>query len=216
MEKEYQKAINYLTNLINTRQISEGDKLPAERTIASQLDISRNSTREALRSLENMGITESRQGSGNYLTADISKPLSSMIKMMMMLEKFSKEEICDFRKAMEKMVCFFIIENHTFTDEFSAQADELLGKMYSSDSERATADRNFHYLLIKATGNRLIISIMSAITDIYREWIDDVIENADDKTKDNFHKAHIAMIDSIRKGNKAECEKAIETHYLLF
>ena len=143
MEKEYQKAINYLTNLINTRQISEGDKLPAERTIASQLGISRNSTREALRSLENMGITESRQGSGNYLTADISKPLSSMIKMMMMLEKFSKEEICDFRKAMEKMVCSFIIENHTFTDEFSAQADELLGKMYSSDSERATADRNF-------------------------------------------------------------------------
>ena len=51
MEKEYQKAINYLTNLINTRQISEGDKLPAERTIASQLGISRNSTREALRSL---------------------------------------------------------------------------------------------------------------------------------------------------------------------
>ena len=53
--REYQKAVDYICSEIANGNISIGDRLPTERTLSGQLGISRNSTREALRSLENMG-----------------------------------------------------------------------------------------------------------------------------------------------------------------
>ena len=50
--REYQKAVDYICSEIANGNISIGDRLPTERTLSGQLGISRNSTREALRSLE--------------------------------------------------------------------------------------------------------------------------------------------------------------------
>ncbi len=53
--KEYQKAIDYLCEMIEENKISIGDKLPTERNLAETLSIGRNSTREALKMLEKLG-----------------------------------------------------------------------------------------------------------------------------------------------------------------
>lgn len=211
--KEYKKAVDFLTDMIKAGEISAGEKLPTERTLAAQINISRNSTREALRCLENMGIIESRQGSGNYLTGDISKTLSSMIRMMIMLEKFSQNEIYAFRRSMEKTVCFYIIENCDNTDEIVKEANKLFEKAVQNPDEEIETDRRFHYLLIEKTQNRLLVSIMEAITDIYREWIDMVIGKADEDLKKGFLQAHLDIISAIKVKSKAECEKAIDKHY---
>ena len=65
--REYQKAVEYLCGLIKAGELKIGSKLPTERKLAETLSIGRNSTREALRILENMGVIVCRQGSGNYL-----------------------------------------------------------------------------------------------------------------------------------------------------
>ena len=57
-KREYQKVIDYLYKLIESGQLTVGERLPTERTLAETLSISRNSIREAIRSLENMGIIE--------------------------------------------------------------------------------------------------------------------------------------------------------------
>ena len=73
--REYQKVIDYLCDEIREGRIRQGDRLPTERVLSEQLQISRNSTREALRSMDYMGIIESVQGSGNYYTGNVSKRL---------------------------------------------------------------------------------------------------------------------------------------------
>ena len=45
-----------------------GDKLPPERELAARLGISRGALREALRSLEYVGLLQARVGSGRYVT----------------------------------------------------------------------------------------------------------------------------------------------------
>ena len=62
--REYQKAIDYLSDQIRAGMLTVGSRLPTERAIAEDLGISRNSTREALRTMENMGMIESKQGRG--------------------------------------------------------------------------------------------------------------------------------------------------------
>ena len=73
---EYQKVIEYIRNQIASNKLSIGSKLPTERELAEHLSISRNSTREAIRTMENMGMLESQQGSGNYLCGNMEKPIS--------------------------------------------------------------------------------------------------------------------------------------------
>ncbi|HST39002.1 MAG TPA: FadR/GntR family transcriptional regulator [Conexibacter sp.] len=55
-----------LRELLSDEQVAPGDRLPPERELATQLGVSRSSLREGLRRLSDLGIIESRQGSGTY------------------------------------------------------------------------------------------------------------------------------------------------------
>ena len=57
-----------------------------------------------------MGLIESRRGSGNYFTGNISKKFSEMIRMLVQIRLVSQKDICDFRRTMEKSVCASIIQ----------------------------------------------------------------------------------------------------------
>ena len=103
--QEYTKAIGYIYELVNDGTLEVGSKLPTERAIAQQLGIGRNSTREALSILHGMGIIERRQGSGNYISSDAGKSIGQIILMMLALKRIDREDICEFRRCMEKTMC---------------------------------------------------------------------------------------------------------------
>src|SRR3712207_8707982 len=52
-----------------------GDKLPSERELSTQLGVSRSSVREALRSLDILGVVVSIQGEGTYIQGDFQDSL---------------------------------------------------------------------------------------------------------------------------------------------
>ncbi|MDD6086197.1 MAG: GntR family transcriptional regulator [Oscillospiraceae bacterium] len=215
MNIENNKVFDYILDLIKNGNIVSGSRLPSERKISADLSLSRNSARESLRSLEIMGITESIHGSGNYLKGDISESISFMLKIMILLEKFSEDDVCSFRKMLEKAVCSKIIEENDRIDELIEKAEKILNKDEKSSVETAKNDKDFHYLLINASKNSIIISFMEAISNIYSEFIDSVIENADDETKKSFSEAHFAILQGLKEKNIEKCFNAIDFHYKL-
>ena len=54
---------------------------------------------------------------------------------------------------------------------------------------------------------------MEAISDVYREWITDVLEASDENRKNTLHKLHRAILDALRSGDMERCEEAIDKHY---
>lgn len=50
-------------------RLSPGDRLPIEKDLAIDLGVSRGSLREGLRALATLGIVDSRQGDGTYITS---------------------------------------------------------------------------------------------------------------------------------------------------
>ena len=118
MGREYEKAVDYVRRMISSGSLNVGDRLPTERELSLELDISRNSTREAMRMLENMGIIVSRHGSGNYISGNMERTISDMIHMMLALKQVSRHDIYDFRRSMEKTVC------HAVIDRLEAGSDE--------------------------------------------------------------------------------------------
>ena len=55
--------------------------------------------------------------------------------------------------------------------------------------------------------------LMSALIDVYREWIDDALEaiNGDDKLL--LKKAHEDIINALHSRDKSACDRAIDMHY---
>ena len=72
---------------------------------APKLKMSRNSIREALRSLENMGIVESRHGQGTFLVNHIDQRLGSMFSLLLFMKECSVKEVHQLRRRWRGRQC---------------------------------------------------------------------------------------------------------------
>ncbi len=215
MEKrEYQKTVDYIFELIESGMLKVGDQLPTERKLSERLGISRNSIREALRTLENLGLVECRQGSGTYLVDHVSETFTKAINIMLMMKQTSHAEIGVFRRHMEKAVCRYIIGNGMSDQSREAliNAVERL-RLTENTSIMTEADTQFHYTLIRATENSFMITLFDSVTEIYRRWIDDMLTVSSAETKAELNDAHERIARYLIDGNVELCIKAIDDHY---
>jgi GntR family transcriptional regulator len=65
-----------LREAIQAGQLSPGSSLPAERELAQELGLSRQTVRRAVEQLEGEGLLRGRHGSGTYVMSRIIEPLS--------------------------------------------------------------------------------------------------------------------------------------------
>ena len=68
-KKVFLEIVKQLRALIAEQHIQEGEKLPSERVLSEKLQVGRSSVREALRSLELLGLIETKHGGGTYLAS---------------------------------------------------------------------------------------------------------------------------------------------------
>ncbi|MCI6008282.1 MAG: GntR family transcriptional regulator [Ruminococcus sp.] len=210
---EYEKAINYIYSLICDGSLKVGSKLPAERAIAEKLGIGRNSTREALSILHGMGMITRVQGSGNYVSKNAGSSIKQIITVMLALGTITKQDVCEFRRIMEKSVCSVLI-NKSFSRQQEEHFRELLNEMKIAQSKRLVEiDKAFHDSLILATENTLFITVMEAVTEVYREWIDIVLKKADKENKQKLFQCHSDIFDSILNKDTEMVINAVDRHY---
>lgn len=216
MEKttqEYEKAISYIFDLIRDGTLKVGSKLPPERTIAEQLGIGRNSIREAISVLHGMGFIERVHGSGNYVSRHVGQSIRQTIMIMLALGSISKQEVIEFRRAMERAVCDSLI-GKTMTREAQARIQAILSDMKVQEGDALSkTDKAFHDALIEATGNQLWITLMEAVTDVYREWIDYVITHADAAMREQLLQYHEQIFEALLAGNRDAMLLAVDGHY---
>lgn len=212
VQMEYEKAIDYIFGMIQNKALTVGSKLPTERAIAQELNIGRNSTREALSILHGMGMVKSVQGSGNYICADANKTIFQILTVMLALGSITQKDVCEFRRAMEKTVCMLLLEKG-ISEEADKEMKSLLDNMKNDQPVRS--DREFHALLVTAAHNELLSTIMGAVMTVYQEWIDLVLKKADPQTKDILVSYHEDIYNGIKNKSESLVNEAIDKHYNL-
>ena len=83
-KKRFIEIVQQLRTLIREEQIKEGDKLPSERVLSERLQVGRSAVREALRSLELLGLIETKHGGGTFLTASPQHKLIEVLATFIM------------------------------------------------------------------------------------------------------------------------------------
>ncbi len=101
-KKVFLEIVKQLQELIDKEQIKPGNKLPSERVLSERLNVGRSSVREALRSLELLGLIETRQGGGTFLSSGQHIQLVEILASFILKESRTVEEVHDTRKMHEK------------------------------------------------------------------------------------------------------------------
>ena len=210
--QEYDKAFQYIYKLILDGTVCPGDKLPTERAIAETLGISRNSTRESLSIFLAMGMIERRQGSGNYVAGNFGPALKQMIYMMLAINTTNQKDICTFRKHMEKAACAAIHEMKK-PEVWFESLEAILNTHTETIEDEIERDRAFHYGLICETKNTFWITIMDAVVDVYRVWIDKCLRKVSEAVRQELGCVHMEILDGLKTGDMQRCNAAIERHY---
>lgn len=100
--KMFLEIVKQLRDLINEENVAVGGKLPSERELAERLQVGRSTVREALRSLELLGLIETRRGEGTFLSDFRKHQLVELLSTFILQESKSKEDVHKTRETLEK------------------------------------------------------------------------------------------------------------------
>lgn len=173
-ERLHESIVAQIQRGIERGELKPGDQLPPERALAEQLQVSRASVREALRSLEPLGVTESRPGGGTFIRQvspdDLLRPLAALTKAHDLREILEVREILEpslAALAAERATADDIVELHRILRQQEAKL--AAGESYVEE------DTQFHYTVARAAKNALVLRMLHVIWDALRgsrdEWL---------------------------------------------
>lgn len=110
-KKRFIEIVQQLRTLIREEQIKEGDKLPSERVLSERLQVGRSAVREALRSLELLGLIETKHGGGTFLSTSPQHKLIEVLATFIMNDKKSITDVHATRLLHEQEAIRVICRN---------------------------------------------------------------------------------------------------------
>ena len=167
--KVYEEVARQIERLI-LKKLQPGDKLPSERELAETLGVSRSSIRDAIRSLELMGMVEPRQGAGTIVKEISAESLVNPLANALKREKELIAELLDFRKMLEPPLAARAA-THASVDEISEMEDILdrQQKKLGQGENAVAEDSEFHYTIALASGNSVVLKVLDTLMDLLRD-----------------------------------------------
>ncbi|HEY7197444.1 MAG TPA: FadR/GntR family transcriptional regulator [Gaiellaceae bacterium] len=159
-----QEAVRQLQELVRSGELSPGQRLPPERTLAQQLGVSRSTLREAIRALVVMNILVSRHGTGTYVSSLEPELLAEPFQFIISISDEALLHLFEIRKVIEPACARLAAERIDETE--LAELDRILDDSEAAlDDPEELLDRDveLHAVIVRATRNPLLMQIMSGI-----------------------------------------------------
>ncbi len=174
--KVYEQVIDQIQTMIANDELKRGDKLPSERQLAEQLQVSRTSVREALRALQIIGLIEVKQGDGNFIKESFDFCLLQPLSVMFMLQQTKPEDIVELRKVIEVETATLAAQRVTDEEivELKLLVDQLKEFSLAEDEKNSVkVDKELHYKIAQSSKNFLLLNILNAISVLMDTFIED-------------------------------------------
>ena len=162
-------VIEGIKSMITSGQLTPGSRLPVEKELGEQLSVSRGPLREGVRALAIMGVLETRQGDGTYVTSLHPNLLLAPMGFMVDLQTpANSAHLQSVRRVLETEAAGRAATR--ITDEQLARAAVVLDGVESLvqddevDHEKALeADLAFHQIIAQASGNPALEALIDAL-----------------------------------------------------
>ncbi|WP_080147080.1 FadR/GntR family transcriptional regulator [Marinilactibacillus piezotolerans] len=200
-----------IMNVIQESDLQVGDRLPNEFTLAKQLNVSRNTVREAIKMLKSRNILEVKQGSGTFISS--KKGLQDDPFGFSLLENKRKltKDLFDIRFMLEPYVASLAAQNATENDviEMESLCLEIEKKMNENDEEYTQLDQQLHTQIAKASGNTALYHLIPIINESIHLYNDHFTS---EQKKRETVSSHQEIVEAIRQKDSLGAQQAMLIH----
>ncbi|MFB5679042.1 FadR/GntR family transcriptional regulator [Paenibacillus terreus] len=159
-----------MESLIESGKWAVGMRIPAEPELMAELNVSRNTLREAIRALIHAGLLKTKQGDGTYVC-------SASALGVVLQKRFLRSDTLqtlEVRHALEREGAHLAAQRRT-----SDEANELLLQLERWEAAAArgdmdgfvTEDIRLHQSIIAASHNEILIELYNHITEASQDLI---------------------------------------------
>lgn len=201
--RAFEAIVSRIENQVLNGDLKIGDRLPGERELVAQFEVSRSSVREAMRVLESNGIIASRPGDprGAVVLPPASAPLRKMISRLATTSASSLADLLIYRMTMESSANSLAAIRRSDADllKLEKAMARMRAARLQSQSAFSQADLDFHDVIAQASGHALLQITGEAVRQSIEQLITSSIEqSADDealmqRTVDHHQEVFLAI-----------------------
>jgi|TARA_B100000700_G_scaffold127921_1_gene143194 GntR family transcriptional repressor for pyruvate dehydrogenase complex len=210
------QIVSQIEAMIVDGRFEAGQKLPAERELAQQFSVSRQSLREAIQKLEAKGLLERRHGGGTFVTDSVNESVTTPLFELLAKHPESQFDLLEFRHALEGISSFYAALRGTDADldriEFSINS--IMDSQTRAIDEQVQSLVNFYLRIAEASHNVVLLHVVQGMRELLAENIKQNLEvlanNPSVVEQLNQHRLQIAK--AIINGQPEQARDACHQH----
>jgi GntR family transcriptional repressor for pyruvate dehydrogenase complex len=206
-----------IESLILEGVLRVGERLPGERDLAAQMEVSRPVLRNALRSLEERGLLVTRHGGGTYVADVIGQVFTNPMIELIATHGQATLDYLEYRREIEGVAAELAARRATEDDK--ALLTDIMERMdtaHQKDNfeEEAEIDVELHNAIGECAHN---VILLHTLRSCYRLLSDGVFYNrsmiyAFPGARTQLLDQHKAIYKAVMDGNPAAAREAAENH----
>ncbi len=206
-----------LASMILEGSLKPGQKLPSERELSKQFEVSRPSLREAVQKLVAKGLLVSRQGGGTYVSETLDSGYADPLMTLFSSHPEAQADLLEFRHALEGVAAYYAALRSTEADRKAIQAIYLELEAYHEDKafeQEVRADVEFHLRIAEASHNAVLLHTMRALLGLVEKNVMRNLEHAYPQRghRSKIHGQHKVLMAAIFDGKPEQARQAAHAH----
>lgn len=198
------------------RRAAAGDwggdlRLPAERDLAAELGVSRNTIRLALQRLEEAGVLVRQVGRGTFLTSDKAQTMSAIIKRM---EGASPADVMETRLLIEPAAAALAAINGSFAELQRVREAHERAAGSTDVGSFEHWDAEFHRRIFACCGNDMLKDINDIIGIVRNQplWFDMKARSFSATNRELYCDEHAQIVEHLVNRNSQGAHEAMLEH----
>jgi GntR family transcriptional repressor for pyruvate dehydrogenase complex len=166
--------VQRIIQMIDDGTWKAGDRLPPQRQLAQELDVSMSSLREALQTLQGMGVLELRHGQGTFVCRNPSQIVERCLNLAFVLDRDMIKDFLDARRAIESGLAYLAAKRAT-KDEVAKLAILIDGMKEAVDTGNdlrfEELDVAFHHLIAEMSKSDILQYLGGTLSETLEDFI---------------------------------------------
>ena len=209
--------VDQLEQMILDGVLKPGDRLPGERELAHQLDVSRPSLREAIVVMESKGLLQVRRGGGTFVCDVVAHTITDPLVHLLKRHPDTTHDVVELRLSLEEIAAYYAAVRATDADRMilKHRFEALEAACMTGDTEQnAEVDVEFHMAIAEASHNVVLVLVMRGLFNLLRVSILGNLEKIyrEASGKEIIASQHRDLFDAVMAGEAEAAREAAHTH----
>ena len=211
--KVYEDISTQIKQQIEDGTWKEGERIQGEIELAKEFQVGRSSIREAIKSLQVLGILEARTGQGTYIAPNALQRINDNRLMEMMSNEHYYDEILQCRLILESQAAYLAAKQCTDIAYLQKNYEEMVeDTLQGRDEESEKKGHEFHAYIVKMLHNDVLMALYNSLVQMVLEEREEFEKDSELEEVLSYHREHGELIQALKDHDAERARKIVEYH----